>query len=424
MNAVRPSESAQMRLTLLARIQSRQRVMLLTIAIFLVVGIAILLVVHGRGNDRDAPGGVDRSDRVADASAGPQRSLAALPALPEDLAKAAETAAEQDAALSRDAALKANGATPFFRGKLSAAPRFVFRGGAADRDRALDCLAAAQLYEAGGDADGQRAVAQVVLNRVRHPAFPSSICGVVFQGAERKSGCQFTFTCDGSLARRYSDAAWSSARRIAASMMDGATFTKVGSATHYHTDWVHPYWSPSLVKLASVDSHLFFRWPGYWGSNSVLRKPVTGHEPAVAWLAFRPSHADAEPLGGAGLGDIANMAVAAGDVAPEAVGLNAAQLGGNRIRLVHPQGGAYLIQLKPGQAANNMTTLALRLCKDQSMCHVMAWFDARSVPKGFPVGPQQRAKLTFDYLRDRQTGTEWVKFDCNLFKRPAAEQCL
>jgi len=71
-----------------------------------------------------------------------------------------------------------------------------------DRLRSIDCLADAIYYEAGNEpVEGQRAVAQVVLNRVRHPAYPNSVCGVVYQGAARRTGCQFSFVCDGSLAR-------------------------------------------------------------------------------------------------------------------------------------------------------------------------------------------------------------------------------
>src|SRR3546814_20727166 len=98
-----------------------------------------------------------------------------------------------------------------------------------------------------------------LIHRARHPAFPKSSCGVVFQGSERTTGCQFTFTCDGALARRYSDAAWQRACNNADLMLSGGTYPAVGLATHYHTDWVRPYWSDSLEKIAIVDTHLFFR---------------------------------------------------------------------------------------------------------------------------------------------------------------------
>src|SRR3546814_13165707 len=109
------------------------------------------------------------------------------------------------------------------------------------------------LYEAGDDAKGQQAVGQVVINRARHPAFPKSICGVVFQGSERATGCQFTFTCDGALGRRYSDAAWQRARDNADLMPSGGTDPRVGLPTPFHTDRVRPYWSAHHQKKDTVD---------------------------------------------------------------------------------------------------------------------------------------------------------------------------
>src|SRR3954467_15685293 len=111
---------------------------------------------------------------------------------------------------------------------------------------ALDCLTAAVYYEARSESeDGQRAVAQVVLNRVRHPAFPKSVCGVVYQGSNRATGCQFSFTCDGSLNRPRQPSAWSRAARIASDALSGYVFPTVGVATHYHTNAIHPWWADS-----------------------------------------------------------------------------------------------------------------------------------------------------------------------------------
>ena len=92
---------------------------------------------------------------------------------------------------------------------------FLFAGSLAAREQSVACLAAAAWYEAGNDLESQRSVIQVVLNRVSHPSFPKTICGVVMQGSERSTGCQFTFTCDGSLYRRRPGAAsWAAARSI------------------------------------------------------------------------------------------------------------------------------------------------------------------------------------------------------------------
>src|SRR5690606_31870118 len=100
--------------------------------------------------------------------------------------------------------------------ELVAASPFRFGGAADDRARAVKCLAQAIYYEAASEPDaGQRAVAQVVLNRVAHPTYPNSVCGVVFQGSERRTGCQFSFTCDGSLKRKPSRTFWERAERVA-----------------------------------------------------------------------------------------------------------------------------------------------------------------------------------------------------------------
>lgn len=178
-----------------------------------------------------------------------------------------------------------NAAIPFSARANPAASPFHFAGDGGNLLRAVDCLAAAQIYEAGDDATGEQAVAQVVLNRVRHPAFPKSICGVVFQGQERATGCQFTFSCDGALARTPSPAAWDRARTIARAALNGAVFRPVGLSTHYHTDWVVPHWSASLDKTARVGTHLFFRWTGEWGTAPAFQNAETGAEPVIDRIA-------------------------------------------------------------------------------------------------------------------------------------------
>lgn len=162
---------------------------------------------------------------------------------------------------SMEEARAINAGIPFAADELRPARRFVFHGTPASREQAVDCLATAALYEAGADSRGQSAVIQVVLNRVRHPAFPKTVCGVVYQGAARKTGCQFTFTCDGSLHRRRARAGWATARKLASRALAGYVFPEIGTATHYHTDWVVPYWSGSLDKIAKIHSHIFYREP-------------------------------------------------------------------------------------------------------------------------------------------------------------------
>ena len=151
-----------------------------------------------------------------------------------------------------------NAAVPIDAGRRLRAARYRFRGGPAAREQAADCLATAALYEAGDDRRGQRAVIQVILNRVRAPGFARTICGVVYQGSKRTTGCQFSFTCDGSFRRRPVHLGWAAARRSARRALAGEVFADVGRATHYHTDWMVPYWRDSLVKIARVGTHLFY----------------------------------------------------------------------------------------------------------------------------------------------------------------------
>jgi len=157
-------------------------------------------------------------------------------------------------------------------------------GHAAALARSIDCLAAAAYYEAGSEGlDGQRAVAQVVLNRVRHPAYPHSVCGVVFQGAERRTGCQFTFTCDGSLSRMPSRQGWAQAQAVAAAALAGYVYKPVGWATHYHADYVLPYWASAVTKTAVVGAHIFYRFDGFWGTPRAFAVRYTDSEPDIGW---------------------------------------------------------------------------------------------------------------------------------------------
>jgi hypothetical protein len=154
-----------------------------------------------------------------------------------------------------------------------------------DVQTALECLTSAIYYEARSESeDGQRAVAQVVLNRVRHPVFPKTVCGVVYQGSNRSTGCQFTFTCDGSLRRPREPYAWARARKIAAAALAGYVFTPVGLATHYHTTAIHPWWADAMSKAVTIGAHIFYRWNGNWGDPKSFQRPYVGAEAmAQAW---------------------------------------------------------------------------------------------------------------------------------------------
>src|SRR5690242_4959586 len=182
--------------------------------------------------------------------------------------------------LAPEQALQVNQDIPIAQGPNPAAKPFVFTGDKAARAQALECLASAVYYEAGSqDDDGERAVAQVVLNRVRHPAFPASVCGVVYQGSTRATGCQFTFTCDGSMNRQPDADGWKRAYRIAEAALAGSVYAPVGFATHYHANYVVPYWASTLAKNAVVGAHIFYRWAGGWGQPAAFAKAYAGQEP-------------------------------------------------------------------------------------------------------------------------------------------------
>jgi spore germination cell wall hydrolase CwlJ-like protein len=175
----------------------------------------------------------------------------------------------------------------------AATPFVLHSTSIAERRQAVNCLAAAVYYEAGTEpVDGQRAVAQVVLNRVRDPKFPASICGVVFQKARRHAGCQFSFVCDGSLQRRPPRIEQlARARSIAEQALDGVVAPKVGTATHYHASYVHPSWERRLVRVNRIGAHIFYRRPGAAGASSALTKRYAGGELRVADIGRKPASA-------------------------------------------------------------------------------------------------------------------------------------
>ena len=148
-----------------------------------------------------------------------------------------------------------------------------------DYPRALECLSQALYFETRGEgADGERAVAQVVLNRVRHPAFPKTVCGVIYEGESRATGCQFTFTCQHIDLDVTEARARQEALKIAARALSGDVYRPVGLSTHYHADSVVPYWAAALIKTAVVGRHIFYRWTG-WADPRFFRAAYAGHEP-------------------------------------------------------------------------------------------------------------------------------------------------
>lgn len=223
--------------------------------------------------------------------------------VPARAAALIEATSGDEAAAVGDKARLINASLPFSKVPLQAARAFVLpsgvlpSGGALDQRRALLCLTQAVYYEAGFEPlEGRRAVAQVVINRMRHPAFPKSVCGVVYQ-RDATPVCQFTFVCDGSLDRRPAAAAWKQAEQVARAALAGHVEQSVGSATHYHADYVAPRWAPLLTKISKHGAHIFYRWPGAWGRRGAFTGRYIGEpsDPASLRPAFRPIEGSPDP---------------------------------------------------------------------------------------------------------------------------------
>ena len=318
--------------------------------------------------------------------------------------------------LSPEDARAFNATVPFSTDPNPAARPFRFAGGPEDLARATDCMAAGILYEAGDDTLGERAVAQVVLNRLRHPAFPKTVCGVVFEGQDRSTGCQVSFSCDGAITRWHpTEDAWRRAREVAAASLSGAVFKQVGYATHYHTDWVVPYWQSSLDKITAVNTHLFFRWSGWWGTPPAFGRHPETVEPVIAQLA---ELSDAHKTGAALVEADAALAEAsiamgfgpAGETNPSP----AAAFDGDTI----------LVALPRNQTADGLTTIAAQACGDKPFCRYMAWTDGSKAATSLPLAPAQTAALGFSYLRDRSSNYEKSLWNCRQFKRADPTQCM
>jgi spore germination cell wall hydrolase CwlJ-like protein len=326
--------------------------------------------------------------------------------------------------MSADQARAFNATVPLAPGRVTPAPPFRYAGDPENRARAIACLAAAVLYEAGDEPKGEAAVAQVVLNRLRHPAFPKTVCGVVFQGSERRTGCQFTFTCDGALARTPSAAAWARARTIAERALDGTVVKQVGTATHYHADYVVPYWGASLAKIAMVAPHIFYRWPGRWGLPVSFVAPTRGPEPidrrvaAIAGIVPGPaglmlSESDGGPA--VPLAPLQTLSIA---------GVPESALKGSIVRLKDEEAGQYVLQLDPAAFPGSFAVVGFTICNGKPNCIVMGWTSADEIPRTFPVLPNTLRTLAFLYRRSSILDASQPFWDCRRFHRPVASQCL
>lgn len=200
------------------------------------------------------------------------------------------TGTNQQLVIAGETAQTHNASIPVVAGALAEIPGFTeILPESEQYGTALRCLTQAIYYEAANEPElGKRAVAQVVLNRLRHPAYPNSVCGVVYEGANARV-CQFSFTCDGSLLRAPMARQWQESRRVAQAALAGRVLPDVGSATHYHADYVLPRWAFTLGKLEKIGVHIFYRFPGRAGGAGVFADRWSGSEriPALDFVRLR-----------------------------------------------------------------------------------------------------------------------------------------
>jgi len=158
-----------------------------------------------------------------------------------------------------------NGALPPIAGRADVAARLAgwkhtFKTMFDPRTVAKSCLARAVYFEARSESQlGQLAVATVILNRAKAENYPSSICGVVYQGASRLNACQFSFACDGQSDLPKYGRAWEAALEVTAlALATDRPIQAVDAATHYHADYVDPAWSRSLHRVTKIGRHIFY----------------------------------------------------------------------------------------------------------------------------------------------------------------------
>ena len=379
----------------------------------LVVAIPLCVSIQGIENEVSARTLNTQASPISGQPAGPG-SLA----LPIPLSGAATSAVDLKGLTLGDVAGFARFAP---RGTLTPVSPFRFAGSLDAREQAIGCLAAAAWYEAGNDGEGQRSVIQVVLNRVKHPAFPKTVCGVVLQGSERRTGCQFSFTCDGSLDRRKPPpASWQMARLRAESALEGSVDREVADATHYHADYVTPWWSSRLQALTQIGRHIFYRWPQAHALSSGQAARDNGNAAVLPRLGIDASGAFVGPGRKTATPPSLPPQIKAEPTAlielPPATQVSST-------RLVSAAPGPIVMALQAGQPSGRWAMEALSRCTGAA-CKVLGFTDPAIASRNVGQAGRTGDLPQFVLIKDRVSGMTLAFWDCDLAPRPNLDQCL
>lgn len=123
----------------------------------------------------------------------------------------------------------------------------------------ITCLARSIYWEANRTDDAEmEAIASVVLNRLGHEGFPSTICEIVKQGQEQ-GACQFSWWCDGRLDDAQEEKAYSRAKEISRKALNQQLQDPTDGAMYFHNRKVTPDWSSEYIKTAKIGEHIFYK---------------------------------------------------------------------------------------------------------------------------------------------------------------------
>ncbi|MBV7266316.1 cell wall hydrolase [Erythrobacter ani] len=289
---------------------------------------------------------------------------------------------------------------------------FKYSGSTGDRNKAIDCLAFASWYEAGDRPSDQRAVMQTILNRVSHAAFPNSVCGVVFEGSHLQTGCQFTFTCDGSIqARTPSDRAMDRARKLAEEALNGRVDQSIGTATHYHANYVDPWWAGRLDRVAIVGPHIFYKWRGSAGVIGKQRRLETEVE-------FREMVAKRREQDLAGI----DANVGGEQAAQLALAPYNAPSPATAVRPI--SSNTHYTTVENIEANGRWALSALKTCRGRKSCQILGYGTGAEAARNRDAPLSARHRPLFLFVRDAASGMEIALWDCERVTRKNSAQCL